>query len=46
MSDYQKLLQEYKKIKEEYNKILGELMYLKGLFIEISYLINKGCEKK
>ena len=44
MSDYQKLLQEYKKIKEEYNKILGELMYLKGLFIEISYLVNKGSD--
>lgn len=46
MSDYQKLLQEYEKLKQNYNKILDELMYLKGLFIEISYLINKGCDKR
>lgn len=46
MSDYQKLKAEYAKLKEEYNKILDELMHLKGLFIEISYLINKGCDKK
>jgi len=46
MSDYQRLLQEYAKLKEKYNKILDELMHLKGLFIEISYLINKGCDRK
>ena len=45
MSDYQKLKEEYKKLKEKYNKILDELMHLKGLFIEISYLVNKGSDK-
>lgn len=45
MSDYQKLKLEYEKLKEKYNKILDELMRLKGLFIEISYLVNKGRDK-
>ena len=45
MSDYQKLLQEYAKLKEKYNKIFNELVYLKGLFIEISCLVNKGRDK-